>query len=146
MPAHTARSFLTTTPTLQSLMQQAQKLLALQEVWQQVAPQSLTASSSVGTLRDRTLVVYASNGATAAKLRQLLPSLLEKIQKRGIEVTAIRVDVQVDVPHINNKQKDLAVSDKALESLSQLENSLEDSPLKEALQTMIRHHSHPVKD
>ena len=142
MPAHTARSFLAATPTLQSLMQQAQKLLALQEIWKQVAPKPLAASSTVGTLRDRTLIVYAHNGATAAKLRQLLPSLLEKIQKRGIEVTAIRVDVQVDVPHINNKQKDLAVSDKALESLSQLESSLEDSPLKEALHNLIRHHSH----
>lgn len=141
MPAHTVRAYLSATPTLQALMQQAQKLLALQEAWKQVAPKPLAAASTVGALRAQTLIVYASNGAVAAKLRQLAPSLLEKIQMRGIEVTAIRVDVQVEQMHIPNKQKDLSVSAGALDSLAQLELSLVDSPLKNALQTLIRRHS-----
>ncbi len=146
MPAHPAHSFLSEAPNLQGLLQQAQKLLALQETWNEVAPKALAAASRVGAVRQQTLIVYANNGAVAGKLRQLVPSLLEKIQKRGVEVTAIRVDVQVEAPPPGKKSKDLVVSDNALSSLGKLEHSLDDSPLKNALQNLIRHHSNPVKD
>ncbi|MDP3482743.1 MAG: DUF721 domain-containing protein [Sulfuricella sp.] len=146
MPAHPAHSFLSVAPNLQALLQQAQKLLVLQKAWNEVAPKPLADASRVGAVRQQTLIVYANNGAIAGKLRQLVPSLLEKIQKRGIEVTAIRVDVQVEAPPPGKKPKDLAVSHNALSSLGKLEHSLADSPLKNALQNLIRHHSNPVKD
>jgi hypothetical protein len=146
MPAHPAHSFLSEAPNLQGLLQQAQKLLALQEAWNKVAPKALAAASRVGAVRQQTLIVYANNGAVAGKLRQIVPSLLEKIQNRGVEVTAIRVDVQVETPPPSKKPKDLAVSNNALSSLGKLEHSLGDSPLKNALQKLIRHHSNPVKD
>lgn len=146
MPAHPAYSFLNVAPNLQALLQQAQKLLVLQKAWNEIAPKPLAAASRVGAVRQQTLIVYANNGAIAGKLRQLVPSLLEKIQKRGIEVTAIRVDVQVEAPPPGKKPKDLAVSHNALSSLEKLEHSLADSPLKNALQNLIRHHSNPVKD
>jgi len=146
MPAQTAHSFLSAAPNLQGLLQQAQKLLALQEAWNEVAPKPLAAASRVGAVRQQTLIVYANNGAVAGKLRQLVPSLLEKIQKRGIEVTAIRVDVQVEALPSGKKPKDLTVSHNALSSLEKLEQSLDDSPLKNALHTLIRRHSGAVKD
>ena len=146
MPAHPAHSFLSAAPNLQALLQQAQKLLVLQKAWNEVAPKPLAAASRVGAVRQQTLIVYANNGAVAGKLRQLVPSLLEKIQKRGIEITAIRVDVQVETPLPGKKPKDLTVSHNALNSLEKLEQSLADSPLKNALHTLIRHHSNPVKD
>jgi len=146
MPAHPAHSFLSVAPNLQALLQQAQKLLVLQKAWNEVAPKPLAAASRVGAVRQKTLIVYASNGAVAGKLRQLAPSLLEKIQKQGIEVTAIRVDVQVEALPPGKKQKDLAVSNNALISLHKLEQSLADSPLKNALHTLIQRHSGAVKD
>lgn len=146
MPAYPAHSFLSAAPNLQELLQQTQKLLALQQAWNEVAPKSLAAASRVGALRQQTLVVYANNGAVAGKLRQLVPSLLEKIQTKGVEITAIRVDVQVEAPPPGKKPKDLKVSDNALSSLEKLEQSLEDSPLKNALHTLIQRHSDAVKD
>jgi len=146
MPAHPAHSFLNAAPNLQVLLQQAQKLLTLQKAWNEVAPKVLAAASRVGAVRQQTLIIYANNGAVAGKLRQLIPSLLEKIQKRGIEVTAIRVDVQVEAPPPGKKPKDLTVSHNALSSLGKLEQSLADSPLKSALHTLIRRHSDTVKD
>ena len=146
MPAHPAHSFLSAAPNLQGILQQAQKLLALQEAWNEVVPKPLAAASRVGAVRQQTLIVYASNGAVAGKLRQLVPSLLEKIQKRGVEVTAIRVDVQVEAPPSGKKPKDLTVSHNALSSLKKLEQSLDDSPLKNALHTLIQRHSDAVKD
>ena len=146
MPAYTARSFLSAAPNLQTLLQHAQELLALQSAWNEIAPKQLAAASRTGAVRGRMLIVYASNGAVAAKLRQLAPSLLAKIQKRGFEVTAIRVDVQVETPHPDKKQKDLAINRNALNNLAQLERSLADSPLKNALQTLIQRHSDAIKD
>lgn len=146
MPAHPAHSFLNAAPNLQALLQQAQKLLALQLAWNEVAPKPLAAASRVGALRQQTLIVYANNGAIAGKLRQLVPSLLEKIQKRGVEITAIRVDVQVEALPPGKKPKDLTVSHNALSSLEKLERSLADSPLKNALHTLIQRHSDTVKD
>lgn len=146
MPAHPAHSFLSAAPSLQGLLQQAQKLLALQKAWNEVAPKALAAASRIGAMRQQTLIVYANNGAVAGKLRQLLPSLLEKIQKRGFEVTAIRVDVQVEALPPGKKPKDLTVSPNALSSLEKLEESLDDSPLKNALHSLIRRHSGAVKD
>lgn len=141
MPAHPAHSFLSAAPNLQALLQQAQKLLALQKAWNEVAPKPLAAASKVGAVRQQTLIVYANNGAVAGKLRQLVPSLLEKIQKRGFEVTAIRVDVQVEALPPGKKPKDLTVSHNALSSLEKLEHTLADSPLKNALHTLIQRHS-----
>lgn len=141
MPAHPAHSFLSAAPNLQEILQQAQKLLVLQKTWDEVAPKPLATASRVGAVRQQTLVVYANNGAVAGKLRQLVPSLLEKIQKRGVEVTAIRVDVQVAALPPCKKTKDLMVSHNALSSLEKLEQSLADSPLKNALHTLIQRHS-----
>ena len=141
MSTHPAHSFLNAAPNLQALLQQAQKLRVLQKAWDEVVPKPLATASSVGAVRQQTLIVFASNGAVAAKLRQLAPSLLEKIQKRGTEVTAIRVDVQVEVLPLDKKPKDLMVSHNALNSLEKLEQSLDDSPLKNALHALIRRHS-----
>jgi len=146
MPAHPAHSFLSAAPNLQALLQQAQKLLTLQKAWNEVAPKPLAAASIVGAVRQQTLIVYANNGAVAGKLRQLVPSLLEKIQERGVEVTAIRVVVQVEVLPPAKKPKDLTVSHNALSSLENLEQSLDDSPLKNALHALIQRHSDAVKD
>lgn len=146
MPAHPAHSFLSAAPNLQTLLQQAQKLLVLQNTWNAVAPKPLAAASRVGAVRHQTLIVYANNGAVAGKLRQLVPSLLEKIQNRGIEITAIQVDVQVESLPPGKKPKHLTVSHNALGSLEKLEQSLEDSPLKNALHTLIQRHSDAIKD
>jgi hypothetical protein len=146
MPADTVHSFLNAAPNLQSLLQEAKKLMALQNAWYEIAPRPLAIASKVGAAHGQTLVVYASNGAVAAKLRQLAPSLLAKIQERGIEVTAIRVDVQVEAPPPARQQKDLELSRNALNSLAELEQNLAASPLKNALQRLIQRHSDPIKD
>ncbi|MGE5028253.1 MAG: DciA family protein, partial [Betaproteobacteria bacterium] len=133
MPADTAHSFLIAAPNLQPLLQEANKLLSLQNAWSEITPSPLAKASRVRTVRGQTLVVSASNGAIAAKLRQLAPSLLAKIRERGVEVTAIRVDVQVEAPPPSRKPKDLALSRSALASLANLEQNLAASPLKDAL-------------
>lgn len=146
MTAHTVRSFLNSAPNLHGLLQETQKLQALQTAWIGIAPQPLAASSAVGALHGQTLIVYAANGAVAGKLRQLAPSLLKKLHERGVEVTGIQIDVQVTAPQSKPKQKDLTISSNALNNLAQLENSLDESPLKSALKALIGRHSEGPKN
>ncbi|MCE5181062.1 MAG: DUF721 domain-containing protein [Betaproteobacteria bacterium] len=146
MVAQPAHSFLSAATSLQTLLQQAQKLLVLQDTWDEIAPKSLVAASRIGAVSQQTLVVYTNNGAVAAKLKQIAPTLLAKLQARGVEVTAIRIDVQVTPPAPGKKPKDLSVSPNALSSLNKLEESLADSPLKSALQSLIQRHSDSAKN
>lgn len=125
---------------LHRLMEAARVLDALARIWESVAPVGLARSCRVGRLDDSVLTLYADNGAIASKIKQQLPSLLEKFQKRGGKITGIRIDVQVKSPSSRRGyvQKS-AISGEGLASLEKLEADLPDSNLKEALTNLIRH-------
>lgn len=125
---------------LNRLARAAQRLNAISRIWETVAPIGLARSCRVGRLDDGVLTLLADNGAIASKIKQQLPSLLEKLQTRGSEITGIRVDVQVKIP---SPEKVIApkpgISQQSLASLEKLDDDLTDSPLKEALTNLIKH-------
>lgn len=124
---------------LNRLAHAAQRLNAISRIWETVAPIGLARSCRVGRLDDGVLTLLADNGAIASKIKQQLPSLLEKLQTRGSEITGIRVDVQVKIP---SPEKVIApkpgISQQSLASLEKLDADLTDSPLKEALTNLIK--------
>ncbi|MBI5752721.1 MAG: DUF721 domain-containing protein [Hydrogenophilales bacterium] len=125
---------------LNRLARAAQRLNAISRIWETIAPIGLARSCRVGRLDDGVLTLLADNGAIASKIKQQLPSLLEKLQTRGSEITGIRVDVQVKIP---SPEKVIApkpgISPQSLASLEKLDADLTDSPLKEALTNLIKH-------
>ena len=122
------------------LARAAQRLNAISRIWETVAPIGLARSCRVGRLDDGVLTLLADNGAIASKIKQQLPSLLEKFQKRGSEITGIQVDVQVKIPSPERKiAPKQGISQQSLASLEKLDADLEDSPLKEALTNLIKH-------
>lgn len=119
----------------------AQRLNAISRIWETVAPIGLARSCRVGRLDDGVLTLLADNGAIASKIKQQLPSLLEKLQQRGSEITGIRVDVQVKIPSPERASAPKqGISQQSLANLEKLDNELEDSPLKEALTNLIKRH------
>jgi hypothetical protein len=131
-------SYFRSAPALQSLADQAHRLIELQRLWEKFAPQPLAKSCKIGNLRQQTLTLLAINGAAAAKIKQMLPSLLAKFQAQGIEITAIRVEVQAQSQRKAAKSaKEIALSRAGQDSLEQLAQKLEESPLKDALRTML---------
>lgn len=123
-----------------SLLAKARQLLKMQQVFIEIAPPQLSKFSSLGPMTEGTLIVFADNGAVAAKLKQLAPALLAKFQARGYEVTGIRVEVQ---PKIHRQKVDMIAKGRgrpgpaALESLAKLSAELDPSPLKSALQSLL---------
>ena len=86
------------------------------------------------------MIIAAANGAVAAKLKQMLPRLLEKFRqnkKQEQEVTVITLLVQPDFfkpeapPRTGPPRKPMPTA-----LLTELAESLEDSPLKTTLERM----------
>jgi hypothetical protein len=117
-----------------SLVSRAKRLLALERLYANCVPETLAQASAVANLRDGILLVRADNGAVASKLRQLAPTLLEKIRKTNQEVTQVQVTVQVaaDVPQAARSRKP-GMSPQSVHQIEALAESLPESSLKAAL-------------
>ncbi len=119
---------------MHALLNTVQTLEALQKHFAQVAPPYFAQSTQVLGLRLGTLNIAAANGTLAAKLRQLAPEMVIKLQNRGCEVNGIRVKVQVNYTTIAAKPAPRVLSNMAQRQLHELSQSLNDSPLKLALE------------
>ena len=82
------------------------------------------------------LTLTANNSAVAAKLRQMAPELTRQLQLQAGEVTGIQVKVQVAIPHNPHSASPSVVSVTGKRQLNELAESLNDSPLKTALQRL----------
>ena len=123
---------------LQALISHAGSLAKLQKIWRDVVPQPLRAFTQAGGLKHRRITVLADNGAVAAKLKLLAPTLLKNLQIKGLEVTSIRVEVQVKSLVRSREKAPRLLSHNAAASLSGLAATLPDSPLRTALQHLAK--------
>jgi Dna[CI] antecedent, DciA len=129
------------TPEHQRLFSYTDKLTAMQQVFMKIAPPQLAQRSALGAFVEGDLTIYARNGAIAAKLRQMLPSLLLKFRARGYEVTAIRIAVQANYhstiePDVTVKTRQMGRA--GVESLGKLVVALPPSPLRTAVARLLK--------
>jgi hypothetical protein len=92
------------------------------------------------------LVLATPNAALATKLKQQLPKLQDGLLKRGWQVSAIRIKVQVSkFSEKVSPPKQVVLSAQGLSALAMLNESLENSPhnqaLKAALSNMLKRHA-----
>lgn len=128
-------------PDQPGLLAQAGKLARMQQTFMEIAPPQLAKLCALGQFSGGNLTIFAGNGAIAAKLKQSLPSLLLKFHKRGYEVTAIRIAVQANFPIDNTgnlADKKLKIGQGGVESLNQLATELPESPLKTAVESLLK--------
>ena len=123
---------------LVTLSERANNLTASQKIWNSAVPDALRPFTRAGAVKHKRLTVYADNGAVAAKIKFLLPSLLIKLQKQGLEVTAIRIEVQVKSAPRKPGQKARTVPAQAAAGLQALATKLGDSELGAALSRLAR--------
>ena len=123
---------------LATLSDQASNLTASQKIWNSAVPDALKPFTRAGSVKHKRLTVYADNGAIAAKLKLLLPSLLIRLQKQGLEVTAIRIEVQVKSTPRKPVRAARTITPQAAAKLSLLAQELEGSALGTALARLAR--------
>ena len=115
-----------------------QRVSRLQHSFADALPPGLNVSCRVAAVEGSTMVIAAANGAVAAKLKQMLPRLLEKFRqnkKQEQEVTVISVVVQPDFFQPDPAPRTGAARESMPTALLvELAESLEDSPLKTTIE------------
>ena len=117
----------------------AGRLLQLQQQLELALPRQLTRLVRVANYRLGKVVIHAANGAVAAKVRQIVPGLVEKYRQNGAEVNEIEIKAQPTNPvQIKVATPPPAViGDRAKQGLTDLAQKLpEDAPLRLALERL----------
>ena len=131
-------NYLEATDGAGKVLAHARLLIKLANLYQKIAPAHLSQASTLANYKSRIIVIHATSGAVAAKLRQLAPSLADGFSKKGIECNGVQVKVQA--PEINTQsmtstQKPLSI--KTEQSLCELRDHLPQSPLRNALENLL---------
>lgn len=133
-------AFLNQAEGIAALMPQAERLIQLREILASLLPDSLARRCSVANFKQGRVIIFASNGAIAAKLKLMLPALLEQISRRATEVTGLEVVVQAPRSEAQVAEKSAKISADAALELAQLSEQLPDSELKTAVSRIAFQH------
>jgi hypothetical protein len=123
----------------EDVLRQANRLLALQRLYANCVPEPLARTSEVVSLRDGELLVRADNGAAAAKLKQMTPTILDKLRKKNQDVTKLLVAVRPagqQVADAGAHEKRARLPAASVHHFEALSSELQDSPLKSALERL----------
>jgi hypothetical protein len=129
--------FLRVNDKMSSLMPTVARMAALQKDCAELLPAALV-SCSILQFESGQLVLSVSSSALASKLKQQLPKLQDGLLQRGWQVNAIRLKLRPKtVPEAAGRAKELALPERAVSALADLNGRLEDSPRNEALKAAI---------
>ena len=136
MSAKEIKTILDNAPELRMLTKHTRQLLYLQRLIREALPAGIASRTVVANLESGTLTIAIDNGATAAKIRQLVPRLLDKLRLQEPELNAIKVQVQVTVDHKSLHKKRIFLDHSARNALLTLSAHLETSPLQAAVRRL----------
>jgi hypothetical protein len=138
MPETRVGFLLNSLPELQALNRELKQLAVLQTAVTEILPNDLIASTRVSVMKAGTVTLSATNGAAAAKLKQLSPRILNALRKHEYEITGIRVEVQLRTRDNSLPPKQISLSSSASDAIEVLSKQLGNSPLKTALDRLSR--------
>jgi len=133
-------AFLNQPDGIAPLMPQARRLIELREILAAILPESLARCCSIANYKQGKIVIFAANGAIAAKLKLMLPTLSEQLSKRATEVTGLEVCVQPPASDPQVTEKSAKISPGAALELAKVCGQLPDSELKVALGKFASRH------
>lgn len=141
MTARSLQELLASGDSMARLSAHAQRLLQFQRLLEAALPEPLRPHARVANFRLGKLFIHAANGAVAAKIRQLGPSLASDLSNGETKLTQIEVRVQARNPSPPRPayRRPLPLGLKQKQELTALANRLPGgSPLKEALERLLR--------
>jgi hypothetical protein len=139
MPARKVSEILGADGALGNLAAASRRLEQLQRIYLETVPAALCRASRVGWARGGVATVVASNGAVAAKLRQMTPRIIDGFKRHGLEFNSMRIEVQVDAAAEQTGAKGARrLSSAASSALDNALLTVPPSPLRDALQRLAR--------
>ena len=142
--ARGAADYLNAHDQIAAILPTVTRIAALQKDCANALP-SIFDLCTVLILESGQLTISTPNAALATKLKQQLPKLQDALLKRGWQVNAIRLKVQVSPPLEKlTVAKQIKLPRQAISALADLTLTLENSPrndaLKSAVSAMLRRH------
>jgi hypothetical protein len=139
MSARKVSEILDADDALGNLAAASRRVQQLQRIYLEAVPAAFSRVSRVGWARAGVVSVIASNGAVAAKLRQLTPRILEGFRRHGLEFNSMRIEVQVEAgPGKADAPAPSPLPRAALDAIENALRSTAPSPLRAALQRLAR--------
>ncbi|HWR76439.1 MAG TPA: DUF721 domain-containing protein [Thiobacillus sp.] len=119
----------------------ARALLNTQAALDRALPAALAGHVRVMQLENGLLSLACDSGAVASRLRHQTDALMASLGKHGGDVTAVRVIVNPDLlaRYVHPVEK-TGLPPAALDGLAHLTAEIEEGPLKDALDRLLRHH------
>jgi hypothetical protein len=129
--------------TLQPVLAKAHELRALAGLLDGFLPPDLARQTRVVNYRDGEMMLVAASPAAAAKLRLLAPSLANFFLKQRLQVNSVSIRVQPNDSRNRDvapqkPQKTANLSTPALDRLSSLYKTMQDSPARDALGALLQ--------
>ena len=124
---------------LARLSAHASQLLKLQRIFEHAVPAALAKHGRVANMKLGKVVIHASNGSVAAKIRQLTPRLTDAFRQAEVDVNQIQVKAQpnAEARAIEKPNAPASIGIRTKQGLTSLAQKLpDDSPLKAALQRL----------
>jgi hypothetical protein len=119
----------------------ARSLLNAQAALDRALPAALAGHVRVMQLENSVLSLACDSGAVASRLRHQTDALIAGLGKHGVAVTAVRVSVNPELlARYTHPVEKAGLPTAALDGLAHLNAEIEDGPLKEALERLLRHH------
>lgn len=124
---------------MQPVIAKAREINALAKLCKEFLPPELSGQLRPANFQSGKLIVLAANAAAAAKLRLLSESLGDFLSKRGAKVNSVSVKVQPGEVAASGRvaQRPAALSADTFLVLSELYESLSDSPARQALSRLL---------
>ena len=133
-----AADFLRANDTMAGLLPTAMRMASLQKDCAAALP-AMFEHCDILQFESAQLVLAIPNAAVASKLKQQLPKLQTALQKRGWQVEAIKLKIQVSksIPPVVHTHQ-LAFPDKAVSAFAELGEALEPTPQNAALIAAVK--------
>jgi hypothetical protein len=134
--------FLAAEADLQPVFAKAREIDALSKLCADLLPPELARLARVANYKDGKLVFLAANGAAAAKLKLLSGGLCESMSRTGRKVNSVSVRVQPTESNVTKSAaKRARITPAALAELEALHRQLGESPLRNALKSLLDRHA-----
>ena len=139
MPSKKLGELLSSAPEIGRLVPQAAELLEIRQALRELLPDKMRGFCEIARVKQGSVVIFAENNATAAKLRLLAPTIVQQLRRRGLKVTGIEARVQGGKSHpVRERRAAVELSPAAGAALDRLSERLPDSPLRAAIQSLAR--------
>ena len=141
MQARSLDDCLNADAALARLTAHAWHLLKLQRIIDARIPTALKRACRIANYRLGVVFIHADNGAVAANLRQLAPSLCDELRSSGGEITEIQVKVQPReaAEPVYTSENIAQIGSQTKRGLTDLSLSLPpDSPLRASLERLLK--------